>query len=230
VHEHDIVRAERWLFGGTEPTIFLQHHLYDPHQVYWYDAFFTLVYTTHFAATPVLAAILWLRNRATWLRFVSRIVVLSVAGLITYIAFPEAPPWLAAQDGLTAPVARSSARGWIWLHAGNVNHLLAKAQSDGSNPVAAMPSMHFAVATTVAIAIAWHLPRRFRWLMVLYPLAMGFALVYLGEHWVIDIVVGLIYAIVVHFVMNRVEKWVAMRRERTDQLQPGDPAVDVIPV
>jgi membrane-associated phospholipid phosphatase len=82
----------------------------------------------------------------------------------------------------------------------------------------------------VAIAIAWHLPRRFRWLMVLYPLAMGFALVYLGEHWVIDIVVGLIYAIVVHFVMNRVEKWVAMRRERTDQLQPGDPAVDVIPV
>src|SRR3954447_18274405 len=133
LHERDIVRAEEWLFGGTEPSVWLQQHLYHPAHVYWYDALCTLIYTSHFLATPILAALLWLRDRALWLRYISRVVALSFAGLITYCLFPEAPPWMAARDGLTAPVARLSARGWIWFHLGNVNATLAHAQNDGAN-------------------------------------------------------------------------------------------------
>ena len=115
----------RWLFGGVEPTRLAAAPPLQPRHVYWYDALCTLIYTTHFLATPVLAAVLWIRDRALWLRYITRVIVLSVAGLITYCLFPEAPPWLAARDGLTEPVARLSARGWIWLHAGNVNSALA---------------------------------------------------------------------------------------------------------
>ena len=208
LHENDILRAEQWLFGGTEPTLWLQQHLYHPTQVYWYDAFCTLVYTSHFLATPILAAILWLRDRALWLRYISRVVLLSLAGLVTYCLFPEAPPWYAARDGLSEPVARLSARGWVWLHAGNLNHLLSNAQKDGSNPVAAMPSLHTAFATLVAIMIATRLRSRWRWLLALYPAAMGFTLVYCGEHYVLDLLAGVAYALVVHVAMNR---WEARR-------------------
>ena len=208
LHEADILHAETWLFGGVEPTVWLQQHLYDPQHVQWYDAVCTLVYTTHFLATPILAAVLWLRNRAVWLRYIRRVIVLAVAGLLTYCVFPEAPPWLAARDGLTEPVARLSARGWIWLHAGNLNATLAHAQVDGANPVAAMPSLHTAFATLVAIFVAGQLRSRWRYLMVLYPLAMGFTLVYTGEHWVLDIVVGIAYALVVHWLVSR---WEARR-------------------
>ena len=113
--------------------------------------------------------------------------MLSVAGLITYCLFPEAPPWLAARDGLTAPVARLSARGWDWFHLGDVNATLARAQDDGTNPVAAMPSLHIAFATLVAIFVATRLRSRWRYLLVLYPVAMGFTLVYCGEHYVLDL-------------------------------------------
>lgn len=212
LHEKDILDAEKWLFGGVEPTVWLQQHLYDPAHVYWYDALCTLVYTTHFLATPVLAAILWLRDRALWVRYISRVVLLAVAGLVTYCLFPEAPPWYAADHGLSAPVERLSARGWIWLHASNINDVLANAQKEGSNPVAAMPSLHTAFAVLVAIMIGVRLRSRWRWLLALYPMAMGFTLVYCGEHYVLDLVFGALYAVAVHLGLNA---WERRRRERT---------------
>jgi membrane-associated phospholipid phosphatase len=227
LHERDILDAEKWLFGGVEPTIWLQHHLYNAAHVYWYDALITLVYTSHFLATPVLAAILWLRDRALWLRYISRVVVLAFTGLVTYCLFPEAPPWMAARDGLTDPVFRLSARGWIWLHAGNVNEALARAQKDGSNAVAAMPSLHTAFAVLVAIMIGGRIRSRWRYLLALYPLAMGFTLVYTGEHYVLDLIVGALYALAVHAALNRWEarrvgrRGAAQDRGRLDDL-PGD--------
>ncbi|MGN6609467.1 MAG: phosphatase PAP2 family protein [Jatrophihabitans sp.] len=213
VHEHDIVRWEKATFGGTEPTVWLQQHLYDAAHVHWYDALLTLVYTSHFVATPVLAAVLWLRDRVYWLRYIARVVVLSVFGLITYILFPEAPPWLAAQDGLTPAVERLSPRGWSWFHLGDVESLLTQAQSGGSNPVAAMPSLHFAMAVLVAAAIAGRLRTRWRWLLALYPAAMGFALVYLGEHWVLDLVAGAVYAAITTWLVARADRWWTARHD-----------------
>lgn len=210
LHEADIAHAEDWLFGGNNPTIWLQHHLHPTGAVHWYDALVSIVYVTHFVATPVLAAVLWLRNRQVWIQFISRVILLSVAGLITYIAFPEAPPWLAAQDGVIAPVQRLSAQGWIWLHAGNLDSLLSRAQNEGANPVAAMPSLHVAFACLVAIFIARQIRSPWGRLTYLYPLAMGFTLVYTGEHYVLDLVAGIAYVLAVHVVMSRWED----RRER----------------
>jgi membrane-associated phospholipid phosphatase len=215
VHVRDIVDAEKWLFDGTIPTVWLQQHLYNPHHVYWYDALCTLIYTSHFLATPILAAILWLRDRALWVRFASRVIVLAILGLITYILFPEAPPWLASKDGVIPQhVARLSARGWIWLHASHVNKLLAHAQKAGSNPVAAMPSLHVAFASMVALFIASRIRSRWRYLLVLYPIGMGFTLVYTGEHYVLDLIFGLLYALVVHLSLKRWERTRVARRER----------------
>ena len=208
LHEGDIAHVERWVFGGVDPTVWLQHHLYNaaqPLDAHWYDAVCTLIYTSHFLATPIVAAILWLRARELWIRYISRVIVLSFSGLITYVLFPEAPPWLAARDGYLAPVGRLSARGWIWLHAGNIDALLARAQSGGSNAVAAMPSLHTAFATLIALFIGSLLRTRWRYLLALYPLAMAFTLVYTGEHYVLDCVAGALYALAVHYGVRRWE-------------------------
>lgn len=205
LHETDVLRAERWLFGGVEPTAWLQDRFYRACQVSWYDALATVVYTSHFLVTPVLAAVLWLRNRAEWLRFITRVIVLSVASLITYGLFPEAPPWFAGRDGLSEPVARLSARGWIWLHLGSVKSVLAHAQSGGSNPVAAMTSLHTAFAVLVAIALVTRLRSRWRYLVALYPAAMALTLVYTGEHYVLDVIAGAGYALAVHVAVSRWE-------------------------
>lgn len=218
LHESDIAWAEDRVFGGHIPTVWLQDHFHTPGAVHWYDAAATLVYATHFVATPALAAVLWLRNRGLWLSYITRVIVLAFAGLVTYVLFPEAPPWLAARDGIIDPVARTSARGWIWLHAGNLQEILASAQRDGANPVAAMPSLHIAFATLVALFIAPHLTRRWRYLAVGYPVAMGVVLVYTGEHYVLDLVAGVGYALIVHALVSKWERRragvIAIERQR----------------
>lgn len=105
LHMSDIAAADRALFGGTVPTVWLQDHFLHPGAPTWYDALATLVYITHFLATPIVAAVLWLRNRQIWIQFVSRVIVLSVAGLVTYVLFP---PRLRGTRRVRASSSRSS--------------------------------------------------------------------------------------------------------------------------
>lgn len=57
------------------------------------------------------------------------------------------------------------------------------------NPIAAMPSIHFA-ATALIIFPARHAGRALYYAAIVYTLLMGIALVYLGEHYVLDLLVG----------------------------------------
>lgn len=213
VHEEDVADFEKWLFGGQVPTVWLQDRLYTPDHVHWYDAICTLVYTSHFVATPALAAVLWVTNREVWKGFVARVITLSVLGLITYTLFPEAPPWMAGGNGYIDHVYRLSARGWEYLHVGAFHDLISTAQGRGSNPVAAMPSLHFAFSVLVACALMRMIGSRWRYLLVLYPLTMGFALVYLGEHYVIDLIAGLLYAAAVEVIVPYATRLIRRRRQ-----------------
>lgn len=221
LHEQDVAHTEARLFGGTIPTVWLQQHLYHPGTVRWYDAGATLVYTSYFLATPILAAVLWLRNRAEWLRFITRVIALSFAGLATYVFFPEAPPWYAARDHVIPAVSRLSAHGWVFLHVRNVDQLLDRVQSDGSNPVAAMPSLHTAFTMLVALFLVSRLTSRWRHLLWLYPAAMAFVLLYTGEHYFLDIAAGVGYAAGVHALATR---WERSRAVAVPDLEFATPA------
>ncbi|WP_305783049.1 phosphatase PAP2 family protein [Symbioplanes lichenis] len=196
-----------WFTGGQVPTTWLQEHLYHPGVVQWWEVVVTLVYVSHFLTVPTVAVILWVRTRFQWARFIRRWFTLCVFGLITYFLYPAAPPWWAGERGyLNAPVERISTNGWdaIGLHgAGNTLNAL---QVEQSNPVAAMPSLHTAWAM---MAVAFFLPMvRRRWwpLLLAYPLAMTFTLVYTGEHYVIDVLVGWAYVAAVFVVVGLVER------------------------
>ena len=63
LHESDIVTREKWFFGGVDADGVAAAAPLRRRARHWYDALITLVYTSHFLATPVLAAVLWLRDR-----------------------------------------------------------------------------------------------------------------------------------------------------------------------
>ena len=213
LHVADIAAVDRGVFG-TVPTVWLQQRFLDPGSPHWYDAVATLVYTTHFLATPVVAAVLWLRSRDAWKSFITRVIVLSVAGLLTYVLFPAAPPWYAAREGVIEPVIRASGRGWLWLHVNHAGNLLSEGQV-ASNAVAAMPSLHTAFATLIALYAVSRLHSRWRYSILLYPCVMGLALVYLGEHYVIDLAAGVVYAVAVHLGVGAWERRRAQRAHVT---------------
>ncbi|MEO6702816.1 MAG: phosphatase PAP2 family protein [Jatrophihabitantaceae bacterium] len=93
---HLQLNFDKWLFAGTEPTVWLQARLKEPFPPWW-EIGVSFVYVSFFFAPYLVAGILWLRDRAAWRRFILQFVTVSFLGLIGFIAFPAAPPWAAAQ-------------------------------------------------------------------------------------------------------------------------------------
>lgn len=199
VHVMMPIHVDAWLGGGEIPTERLQRALcgspcLKDSEPRWYDFLFTTVYATHFLTGLTIAAVLWVRSRVEWLRWMRRYLVINFGALAIYIAYPMAPPWMASEEGwLDADVTRITARGWDDIGLGRVDLIL---QGVG-NPVAAMPSLHAGITFLIALYGIQRLRTRWRWLLVLYPLAMSTALVYNAEHYVIDILAGALLAALV---------------------------------
>jgi membrane-associated phospholipid phosphatase len=199
VHYTMPIRFDEWLGGGTLPTTWLQENLCgDPCErtspPRWYDVVLTTVYASHFLTGLTIAAVLWIRSREEWLRWMRRYVTINFGALVVYIVYPMAPPWMASEMGLIeTPLPRLTGRGWAHLGLGRFDLVL---QGVG-NPVAAMPSLHAGIAFLVAMYGIWRLRTPLRFLLVLYPLAMSFALVYYAEHYVVDVLAGALLAALV---------------------------------
>ncbi|MCW3033545.1 MAG: hypothetical protein QOK19_2149 [Solirubrobacteraceae bacterium] len=113
-------------------------------------------------------------------------------GASFYWLVPTAPPWYAAgarEDGASGEqleVRRMMVEygehfwrdGWGSLYS-----------VFGGNPLAAMPSLHFATSLMAALLLAEAGPLPGA-LGAAYAGTLGFALVYLGEHYVVDLIAG----------------------------------------
>jgi hypothetical protein len=229
--------VDRWLFFGVMPTVWLQERLKLPHPPWW-EVVISTVYMSFFILPYVIAAVLWLRDRQEWKRFVRLFVTLSFGALIVYVLLPAAPPWAAArctpadveggpsdpacmfrsargvpdggllgamqfsQDGANDWVERIVARGWGKLNLHSATALIDQGQA-AVNLVAAIPSLHAGLSAAVAAFLWTRVHRRWRPLLVAYPLTMAFTLVYTAEHYVIDILLGWAFAAAVILVLHR---------------------------
>jgi hypothetical protein len=199
VHVGDLAAADRWLGAGELPTVWLQQTI---DSRVW-EAAATLVYSSHFVLTPVVLAVLWVRDRARWVRYARLVVALSLAGLVTYVLVPAAPPWLAAREGVIEPVERISSAGWAVLGLPRAGAVLASSQEQ-VNLVAAVPSLHTAFAVLVCLFFLPAVRRpALRALLLGYALLMPLVLVWSGEHYVVDTLLGALYAAVVVRALGR---------------------------
>ncbi|MFL6159767.1 MAG: phosphatase PAP2 family protein [Marmoricola sp.] len=219
VHTTMPIDVDRWLssvlgFGHEIPTVGLQHALCaDPCTTdvpaRWYDLLCSTVYTTHFFLGLTIAAVLWTRNRVAWKMWMRRYLALNYAGLVIYIVYPMKPPWMASKEHYLPEIHRVTSRGFASIGLERANIVMQGA----SNPVAAMPSLHAAVAFLIAFWGIWRLRSAWRFLLILFPLAMCFALVYMAEHYVIDEIAGMALA---GLVMVGCAAW--ERRYRPDEV------------
>lgn len=191
VNFHDLLLADKLLFGGIVPTQFLQEKFYLAGQLQWYDLVATVFYFLHFALPLAFAYLLWMGSREKFRQFVIGILLLSYAGWLTFLIFPSAPPWMAAQIGILPGVSKilndTLALFPAFLELPTIYHRL------NPNPVAALPSMHAAYPFLVLLFSLQFFGKKALYFLI-YVLAAWTSFVYLGEHYVIDIIVGALYA------------------------------------
>jgi len=189
------VQADRVLGRGVTPTLRLQRALGRPGRFRTWEKVLVWSHWLWFLFPHGTVAYLLVRRRERFPAGAVQIYATFDLGLIGYWAVPTAPPWYAAReglmdDGLTPELRRMMVEygesfwksGWAPLYG-----------FLGGNPLAAMPSLHFATSVTAARLLG-ETGRMAGTLAWAYTATLGVALVYLGEHYVVDLAAGLALA------------------------------------
>lgn len=192
VHFESLIIWERALFNSI-PTKELQKLFFNPNHLGILDYFTTVIYFLHFALAETFAFFLWLKDRHKFKQFVTAILILSYAGWVSYIIYPSAPPWMASEKSytphLTKIIDQTLKSFPEQLKLPTIYH------NFNPNPVAAFPSMHAAYPFLVLLFLISMYKKKALWFLP-FLFSVYFSLVYLGEHYIVDILGGIVYAII----------------------------------
>lgn len=200
----------------TAPEYFAQH----THVVLDLAAAFG--YAFYFYEPFLVAFYLLAKDRPRLVRYAWAFFAVNMLGFITYYVYPAAPPWYVELYGfgparLDVPSnpARLVAVDEL-LGIGYFQALYAKA----ANVFGALPSLHAAYPLIVWL----YLRDRVRWpasvLLLGYWILVCFSAVYLQHHYIIDVALGVSYALATYAAMEWSMAWWA-RRRRLQHAQSG---------
>jgi hypothetical protein len=168
-------------------------------------------YLTHFFFPLCIGFYLWARRSDGFRELLYADIAVSVLASITQVLAPTAPPWLAAQHGL-APGVHDVLRAAL-SDVGLPELARLKGDAHAYNVVAAFPSIHAAFPVLgMIVAVRYRGPIWLKVAQAVQLVAVWFVIVYTGEHYVIDVVGGVLYAFVAIWIVRRALAAVDARR------------------
>ncbi len=196
-----VIKIEKFLFNEI-PSVLLQNWLLSPNapnEFSWLEKLLTVIHGSHFVAFLLVGFLIWLNKSNHFKLYKMSFYFLMVSGLFFYLIVPTVPPWLAStQFNLFPPLTHFNVVMFNIIIPDICNGF-------DTNPVAAMPSLHSAFPILCSLLL-WPL---FRWKAVpffLYTLLVLFTIVYSGDHYVTDILGGLILAIACYVIAKKILK------------------------
>jgi membrane-associated phospholipid phosphatase len=181
------ILLDRAIGLGRLPNVRLQRGLARLPGVTALNRFLTWVHWLWFIEPYAALLFVLIRHPDRFPRAARQLAAVFDVGCAVYFAVPTAPPWWASEQGRTGEEVRRimeevGKETWKSAWPGMYKAL-------GGNPWAAMPSLHFATSLTAAISLSktGRAAGAAGWA---YALTLGFALVYLGEHYVTDLAAG----------------------------------------
>jgi membrane-associated phospholipid phosphatase len=183
--------ADRALGFGVAPTLRLQRAFAKPGRISRFERVLVWSHWMWFAVPHAsLAYVLW-RRPDRFTSAAARMYGTFDTGVLFYWLIPTAPPWWAALNG------RFEDRGTVRLRRMMIEYGPQFWGSRweglydvlGGNPLAAMPSLHFATSLMGA-HLLWEVGPVAGAVATTYAATLGLALVYLGEHYAVDLVAG----------------------------------------
>ena len=210
------IRTDEAIGLGETPTIRLQRTLGSEDYVGALEYGLSAVHWSWFFVPHGTLAYILLRHPDKYPRSAVLMAACFDVGCVVYWVLPTAPPWYAGENGNMPPVRRIMAeageRFWrrLWRP---LYHSLQ------GNPFAAMPSLHFGTSV-MAARLLGQVGRRHAAVGWIYTLTLGLGLVYLGEHYVIDLLAGLALAEGIWRLAPSVEPAIRMIAAAVHRLEP----------
>jgi len=185
IYVNYVIRLEEAMFGVPAMSIPFQT-LRTPAL----DAIAVLLHSTHFGYFLFFGLILWHARPEHFRVFRRALIFVMLFGLVGYAVIPTAPPWIAAlpEYGQLPPVPHVAEE----LYTHYASELYG---AFATNPMAAMPSLHVAFPTMCAL-VGWQAYRRRTAIALsVYAVVIMLGVIYLGEHYAVDVVAGVLVAV-----------------------------------
>jgi membrane-associated phospholipid phosphatase len=164
-------------------------------------------WNSEFTVVGLALLFVYLRRNEAFVRFRNAILLANVIGLVGYVLLPTAPPRMFPDLGFADTLADF----------GGLNHGSGLVEI-ASNPYAAMPSLHSADALIVGLVLFSVCRNRFikaAWL--LWPAWVWFSVMATGNHFWLDVLAGVIVAVI---GLGVVYGGPGLRRRRRARLAP----------
>jgi PAP2 superfamily len=212
------VLVDRAIGLGELPGVRLQRALSRPGETTRLDAVLVWAHWLWFLVPHGTMAYLLVFHRERFPRGAALMYAVYDVGVLGYWVLPTAPPWYAAHHG--AITADPTLRRLMVEH----GEAFWRERWEplysflGGNPLAAMPSLHFATSLMAALLLADTGPVEgvVGWT---YAITLGFALVHLGEHYVADLLAGLGLTLAVRRLEGPVGPWLERASRAVAQLE-----------
>ncbi len=205
---HDLAGMEHAVFGGTLPTLALQHSFYRPDTVSPQDVVAMFFYFMHFPLPILVGFVFWLRSRDHYHRFVAALLLMAFLSFLTYLFWPSAPPWwqfkpgvVPADEAIHKILNETVDKFW------GANYVVTPIYTHlNPNQFAAFPSLHAAFPALAAV-YAWAKYRALAIGLVVWTLAVLASIVYLGEHYIVDALDGFLYVAAAMILVEGFVRW-----------------------
>lgn len=198
VHIESLYNAEKTLFGVESNGVLVTPNEYcKEHSHTLLDVMAGLFYLCWMPVPMAFAAYFFFKDRKVFLQFSLTFMLVNLLGFVVYYVYPAAPPWYVEHYGFD----------FIANTPGNTAGLIAFDQffgvgiftalySKSSNVFAAMPSLHSAYPL---IVIFYGLKYRMGWMNIFFAIVtigIWFAAVYSRHHYILDIIFGILCALI----------------------------------
>ena len=187
IRAHDLSGFDAVIPGAFGATQALQAAFYRPSAVGPLDVAATAAYFMHFVLPAGVGLVLWHSDRSRYRRFAAALLAACALAFLTYVVLPTTPPWLGKPDEvykvIDETIRKLNMPGWlvgVYMH-------------HDYNLYAAFPSLHSAFPLIAAV-YGWGFRRRLGVVLLAWTFAVWFSVVYLGEHYLVDVAAGVVYA------------------------------------
>jgi hypothetical protein len=218
VHIQQPYALEKSLFGiSMNDLVYTPNEYFDLFHTRFLDIVSGLFYLNWVPVPLAFGVYLYYKNKQLFTQYSLVFLFANLLGFVIYYVYPAAPPWYVDLYGFELHLGvQGNSAGLARFDALSGIPVFASLYNKNANVLAAIPSLH---AAYPVIVLYYGIRNKLGWvnaLFVLFMLGIWFSAVYSGHHYIIDVLLGALVAVVTIGLFNLLlrYKWVGRWMER----------------
>ncbi len=205
VHIKEPYYLEKYLFGiKTGASLLTPNEYFNIHNNSYFDFLSGLFYINWVPIPLGFAIYLYFTDKKMFAKFSLSFVLLNFMGFMLYYVYPAAPPWYVEQYGFDLQLGVPGSRAGLIRFDELIGYpVFESIYNKNANVLAAIPSVH---SINPMVVLFYGMKKKMgavNIFFVIFMFGIWGSAVYTSQHYIIDVIAGIIVGIVGLWLVNR---------------------------